>query len=359
MRHIDDGLLRRMVDEPFAASDSLREHYQTCTRCQTAYATIAETARAAAAALAVRDGRPDPAVALAQVQRRLARAQPVRRWRVGLAAPWARRAGGLVGTVALLAGLLTWSPAGTWAQDLITVFQPAQVAPVSVTTADLRSLAGLARYGTVSAPATGDMRTVPSAAEAAAAIDMPLAAPASLPGSIQGPPRYEVTSRTTISFTFRAAKARAAIGASMPPMPASIDGSTLRVTIQPAVATIYGGGSTGRAYMIVGQMRAPTVTSTGISVRELENYLLSLPDVPPAVAVQIRALQDPTSTLPIPIPVDSARATSVTVQGVRGLAVGDNTGVASGVMWERDGVIYGVAGQLSQDDTLAVANSLR
>jgi hypothetical protein len=50
---------------------------------------------------------------------------------------------------------------------------------------------------------------------------------------------------------------------------------------------------------------------------------------------------------------------SVQVQGVPGYAVGDNTGLGSGVIWEKGGIIYGVAGTLSQDAVLSVANSLR
>jgi hypothetical protein len=48
----------------------------------------------------------------------------------------------------------------------------------------------------------------------------------------------------------------------------------------------------------------------------------------------------------------------VTVQGVQGLAVGDSTGLGSVVIWEKDGIIYGVGGPLTEDQVLDIANSL-
>ena len=50
---------------------------------------------------------------------------------------------------------------------------------------------------------------------------------------------------------------------------------------------------------------------------------------------------------------------TVQVQGVSGLAVGDNTGLGSGVIWERDGMVYAVGGTLPQDQVLKIANALQ
>ncbi len=58
------------------------------------------------------------------------------------------------------------------------------------------------------------------------------------------------------------------------------------------------------------------------------------------------------------MPVDRETAQSVTVQGVQGLGILDNTGLGSGIVWQRDGMIYAVAGAMPAADVLAVANSL-
>ena len=148
-------------------------------------------------------------------------------------------------------------------------------------------------------------------------------------------------------------------------MPPNIDGSALQVTIGTTVITQYGGAVSGGQGsgdaipgLVIGQMRAPTVTSTGVSVKDLEDYVLSLPEVSPDLAKEIRAVGDPTATLPVPIPVDLANSHSVNVQGVKGVEVGDNTGLGSGVIWEKDGIIYAVGGPLTEDQSLPIANSL-
>jgi hypothetical protein len=178
-------------------------------------------------------------------------------------------------------------------------------------------------------------------------------------------------------FTFDAAKAAAAAakaGKSLPAMPAGMDGSKLTVTVGPAVVEIFGtlnlggSGATGTApipsqltlpQLVVGASSAPVVTSTGVSTQQLEDYLLSLPGVSPKLAAAIRAVKDPSTTLPIPIPIEYATSKTVAVQGVDGLAVGDNTGLGAGVIWIKSGTVYGVAGTLKQDAILNIANGLK
>jgi hypothetical protein len=48
----------------------------------------------------------------------------------------------------------------------------------------------------------------------------------------------------------------------------------------------------------------------------------------------------------------------VRIAGVDGLAVGDSTGIGSIVIWQRDGIVHAVAGALTEDEVLSVADSL-
>ena len=109
-----------------------------------------------------------------------------------------------------------------------------------------------------------------------------------------------------MTFTFNASLARAAAAAAggrLPAIPAGLDGSTLSVSIAPAVVVSYGldpstllhGGSlpTGDGLHRGRRTRTPTVCSTGVTARQLENYLLSLPGIPADVASEIRAIGDP------------------------------------------------------------------
>ena len=54
-----------------------------------------------------------------------------------------------------------------------------------------------------------------------------------------------------------------------------------------------------------------------------------------------------------------ATSSKVTVQGVTGVALGDNTGVGSAVIWVKNGVVYAVAGTIKQTDAIDIANNLK
>ena len=78
----------------------------------------------------------------------------------------------------------------------------------------------------------------------------------------------------------------------------------------------------------------------------------------PNLAAAIRAIKDPSTTLPIPIPVEYATHRNVQVHGSAGVALGDNTGLGAAVIWIKDGTVYAVAGTLKQSQILDVANHL-
>jgi hypothetical protein len=152
-------------------------------------------------------------------------------------------------------------------------------------------------------------------------------------------------------------------------MPANIDGSKLFITGGPAVVQYFDDGTAPKSAtgadafaslprLIIAQGKGPLVQSDGVTVEQLQQYLLAQPGITPALAAQIRAIKDPSSTLPVPIPVDMATSKTVTVQGVQGVFVGDSTGIGSAVIWSKDGYVFGVAGTLTESQILAVANSL-
>lgn len=325
--------------------------------------------------LAVPAGRPDPVRALARVRGQLGveHARSRRRtssWLgdtrllldLGLACRrLALAAVALI--VALLVAALTLTPAGSFAQNLLTIFQPKQFVAVPVTLEDLRSLPNLQQFGTVSVPASTNARTVADAAAAARVAGLAVRVPSALPAGVPRAVNYSVALPSTASFTFSAAKARAAAAKTkqpLPPMPASLDGSTLRVTVGPIVIATYGGDlhGSGIPTLLIAQAPAPRVTSTRATTSTILHYLLAQPGISPRLAASIRAIGDPSTTLPIPIPIDLASAQRVPVQGVQGLAIGDATGIGSAVVWQKGGMVYGVAGTLPESQILAIAASL-
>ena len=270
--------------------------------------------------------------------------------------------------VALVATLLTVSGL---AETILTIFEPKQLVAVPITTTDLSGAPSFDAYGTLTWTEQPRPYDVPDVRVAAKESGLTVLIPSNLPAGV-GAARYGVMPKTTATFTFSAEKTRQAAAAQKrtpPPMPANIDGSKLFITGGPAVVAFYDDGTqptgasganpfTGMPKLIVAQGKPPVVQSDGVTVEQLQSYLLAQPGISPQLAAQIRAIKDPSSTLPVPIPVDMATSKKVTVQGVEGIFVGDSTGLGSAVIWQKDGIVYGVAGTLTEQQVLAVANSL-
>jgi hypothetical protein len=380
VRHLSEGVLRRMYDDPNAVDLEARAHFAGCPTCQDRFATVSDDARQVRAALDVEPAPVDPDAAYARLSAGLPAAaagrHPLRLPalpRVG----W-RKPALATGLAAALVALLAFTPLAANLQQLL---QPKQVEPVTLTQQDRESLQSLRDYGTVTSQQNSDQKQAPSAAAAAQASGLPQLQPGSLPKSVAGlPATYYTVTQGTHSFTFSEAKARQAAqqaGKAPPAFPNGVDGSTLVLQTGPGEAVVYAdqakrqqsqqqrGQSSEQALqqagplLVVGEMRAPTLSSTGVTVGQLKETLLAQPGLTPQARKAIQALDSPSGTLPVPIPADQAQAKPVTVQGVQGQAVGDNTGLGAGVVWIKNGVVYAVGGTVSQAEALAVAETMR
>jgi len=363
--HLNDGTLRRMVDDRDAIAAPDREHFAGCAECKARFADMETDAKSATALLAAGDTSFD-----ANAAYRRFTAKPSRP-RFGFHLPILRPASR--GMVAALALVVLVAVGVTAAVNVSNIFQPQTVKPVPISVADLESLPKLDTYGDFKwaqepSPAIGISK---SEAEKIAGFSAPGAS--SLPAGVTaGQITYAATAQIVGTFTFSAAKAQAAAaaqGKTLPAMPAGMDGATLTMTIGPAILELYGnvtppaGGTTDATQiklpqLIIGESKAPSVTSDGVSAKTLEDYLLAQPGLSPELAADIKALGDPTTTLPVPVPVGYATSSQVTVQGVQGVALGDNTGIGSAIVWIKGGDVFFVGGSLKQDDALSVANHL-
>ena len=291
------------------------------------------------------------------------------RWLQGLAA-----AAGVV----IVASALTVSGV---AGSILQIFEPKSVVAVPLSQGDLSYLSQacsglnlqecMGAYGTFVWTVPPQPKEVSSRSQASAQAGFTVLAPSSVPSSVTGDPRYGVINRSTATFTFSADSTKqtaARQNRTAPPLPANIDGSKLFITGGPAAVQIWGAppGTAGASgsypdvpTLIVGQAKAPTISSDGVTVDELRAYLLSQPGISPQLAAAIRAIGDPSSTLPVPVPAELAISHPVTVQGVQGLYVGDNTGIASAVIWQKDGMMFEVIGSFTESQALSIANSMR
>jgi hypothetical protein len=365
--HLNEGTLRRMVDDPDVARAD-RAHLDDCAECQARFKSIADDARSIATLLAVPEANVDVAGAFRRVSNAPA-AQPRFGFRWPVAMPRSRPVmlafAAVIVSVALLAGVI--------ARDLTLNYQPNSVTPVPVTVADMQSLSQLADYGNVTWTKQPSLQVVTSAADASAAAGG-LRAPtvSNLPKGVSTTITYVAMSQGQAVFTFDASKASAAAakqGKTLPALPKDMDGAQLTVTVGPAVGEVFGNlkqptsGSSqsdiNLPQLVVGVSSAPVAVSTQVSLKQMEDYLVSLPGVSKELRAAIKAIGDPSTTLPIPIPVQYATSTTVTVQGVKGVALGDNTGVGSAVIWVKNHEVFAVAGSIKQTDAIAIANNLK
>lgn len=364
MAHLSEGTLRRMVDEPEAPGADAR-HFETCAECQARFKIVAADARAITSLLAAPELKLDVASAFNRV-----RSAPAARPRFGFRLPVFRPGSrpmvlafaAAVAAIALLATAI--------AQDKNT-FTPQSLTPVPVTMADMESLSQLSAYGTVSWTKQPQLQVVTSAAEAQGVSGLKVPTVANLPAGVSTTVTYAAMPQAVAVFTFskdKAAAAAAQTGKTLPALPAGMEGAQLTVTVGPAVAEIFGNmnkpaassdiSQLGLPQLVVAASTAPVATSSQVTVKQLEDYLIAQPGISAELKAAIKAIGDPSTTLPVPIPVQFATSSSVTIQGVQGIALGDNTGVGAGVIWVKNGVVYGVVGTVKKSDAEDIANHL-
>jgi hypothetical protein len=251
-------------------------------------------------------------------------------------------------------------------------YNPTTVKTVPVTVADMQALSQLADYGTLTWTKEPQLQATTSAADASAlagGLKPPVVS--KLPAGVSTTVTYGAMSEAVATFTFSAEKAAAsaaAHGKTALKMPAGMDGATLTITVGPAVGEIYGElkqpsssdpSQINLPQLVVAKSVSPTARSTQVSVTDLENFILAQPGISKELKAAISAIGDPSTVLLIPVPVEYATSTQITVQGVDGVALGDNTGVGGGVVWVKDGHVYVVAGSIKRDDAITIANNLK
>ena len=219
---------------------------------------------------------------------------------------------------------------------------------------------------------------VASLSAAAGKSGLTLLTPSSLPASVQGLRQtFGVVTQGAGSFTFSTQKATAkatATGTPLPPLPrehrwqqpvrqrGARGAAGIRRDPLPSAADAETAPESllgSIPALVIVQGKAPVVTSDGPSVGDYENALLGMPGLSPQVAAQIRAIGDPSATLPIPIPQDRATSRPVDINGASGLVIGDSTGLGSAVVWVHAGMVYAVGGTLSDSEVIAIARSMR
>jgi hypothetical protein len=357
MRHPSEGVLRRLVDEPAGVTDEERAHVAGCPTCLRALDTARADAQLVGATLATPVHRIDTDAAWARLS--TTTAAPVRQasvarggWRTAVRRP----------AVAALSAVVLMTGAGVAAaNDWLPIFQTERVDPVEVTSTDLVQVPDLSAYGDLQITQEADPQQVADAAAAEERTGLAVPRVADLPDGVTGDPSYQAAGVVSGTFTFSAAKAAqaaAAEGEVLPPAPADLDGSKLRIEAGPGVAAVWA-QPTGVPTLVVARVVAPKVYSSGVPFETVRDYLLSLPGLPDGLADQLRDLSADGGTLPLPVPAELVTSSTADVGDAEATVLTSRNGLFAGVVWVEDGVMTGVAGSLSAEELLSVARDLR
>ena len=304
MRHPTDGTLRRLVDEPAGVADADREHVAGCPGCLSGLAAAQDDAAAAGAAL---------------------RRRPRRRRGRGVVPPVAARspataaggrprlsppAGGVpalrspvvaaVGVVVLLTGA-----GAAAAADWLQIFRTEQIAPVTVTQADLVELPDLSAYGELEVTEEADVREVADAAAAEEATGLSVPRVSELPRGVTGEPTYQVGDQVERGVHLLGRQGRAGRrGGRRDAAATARRASTAASSDWPPARGSPRSGRTAaacRPWSWPARSHPPSYSS-GVPFETARDYLLSLPGLPEDVASQLRSFSGDGTTLPLPVP---------------------------------------------------------
>jgi hypothetical protein len=398
----DLGALRASIDDPGTPA-ALRDHVQTCVACADTLAELQRNAELAAPAIALTAPAAAPSAAdveaaLTQFEQRRARAAaaapaasaataapapdptaaPVpiplpRRGRLARLGTRTRAvAAGMVAAL-VLAGLLVTPGGRAAAAGFLAQFRSQRFEVISLDPAQSSQVAdvvgGLVQTGVFTGDegdlhGFGEPQPVAGLAEASrvAGFDVAAVDPAVLPSGVERTPRRVLVSRAREArITFDRDRALAYLerhGRPNAQLPERYDGTELVVRVPAAVVQQFAGRDGGPALLVAKAGTIGLTTEGGASLEELREVVLGLPGLPAGTVAQLRAIGDWRTTLPIPVPTDQVRSRPATVDGAEAVSLADQTGRLHALLWQRGGHIWGVAGVVSSDEALDVADSL-
>lgn len=339
-----EGRLRAAVDHP---NRQIAEHARDCEVCGPLADRLAADATAAAAAVAALD-RPSDRIDLdAALDAVVAEPETatIKRSR------WSRLPMPVAAAVValLVMALVVGTPTGREAAaDFLAGFRAERLQAVTIDatqpTENFESLDDIAAVDVDDS--AGEPASVTDRAAAADVVGFMPAQVTTLPdGAREG--ETMASPPTTARLTFDA-------GVS-PDLPDALDGATLIVSLPGAVVTEY---EVDGGMLVVGEAGQLAAEARGADLADIRSYLLSRREVPQDLARQLSDIDDWTTTLPVPLPVDDVTWDDTTVAGSPGLVLDD--GVAAGLLWTDGGRITAIGGPGADIDELRdIADGLR
>lgn len=366
----DESTLRAWLDDQPALVahplTDIRNHVVQCAACQLVAADLQARSSVAASSIGLLGGPSatdhDVESALAAVRRPRAVADEVptlERRRRSFARPITAAA------AAALVLAVVGTPTGrSAAASFLEQFRSKRIAVIEISEQDEAAFEELAALGEVSGGPRGIRpERVESTAAASDILGFAVAVPdpATIPPGVSRQPDILVSRPQQVRFTLDRARTQAWLAEkkSAVVVPERFDGASLVVAV-PAIALQHYAAPDGTPGLVVGQSRQLVVTTEGgVTLEEFRSFLLSLPGLSQETKRQLENIDNWRETLPLPVPRGSVDWEETQIAGIDGLLLGDNTGLGSAGVWQRDGFIYGVAVRGKADQVRDVAAGLR
>lgn len=386
---LTDGELRLLADNEATTVEAFtrRQHLAGCPACTARLARIERgSGRAATMIIGLASSPNPPDAAQAYRRWRVDRLERQRRRQIRMLeriplmrhASGLRRRSALIGTalVALMVVAIAALPVGTLAEDVLNKFRVQQFSAITIPIGDLEGLGsqlnaldpqmkaavadefiGLGSFSTTfNRDALHQGATLD---EARAHLGGSLKSPTDLPSEFDGvEPSIYLSDAGTAEYTLNVAKAQEVLGRfglSSAGLPDPATNPTATVTLDVPAAAVFVYEANGK-HLLVGQMASPTLSiPDSIDVELLREEILAFPLLPADTVAQIRGIENWEETLIIPVPSD-ATTSQKTVDGSDALLIEHQGG--SAVLWQDGGTLYIVAGQVSGDAVMRVANSM-
>jgi hypothetical protein len=382
-----DGELRISLEADGAMSPSIQQHLDRCPECHQRFLGIRDTANWSASVFsAAAPGEVEPDVHVAYNQfRRVTAGHPARDTAGGFkmgqlfATRSMRAASAFVAVIAVIVAV-TFSPMRTVADDFLNQFRVQKFAAVTIPmdlfgpldSGMLDGMGGgdgnglldgaLDQLGVLDTTFAFDHEGMPApiTLEEAEAQFGNIDEPDDLPEGFDSAPNAYLTEAGSASYALDTATAQTmidALGLPIYSLPDPEQYPTLDFGANiPAAAVLEYQDADGKR-VIVGQMESPTLDiPDGLDMNKLREDILQFPGLPSDLVAQLRAIDDWESTLIIPIP-EGATSENITINGEPGLLIEHNLG--SAVLWEKDGILHAVIGQVSADEVRDVADSMQ
>ena len=246
----------------------------------------------------------------------------------------------------------------TAAAEFLGSFRVQRFAPISISPEQITLLQEMAAEGLT----PGEFEQVTEATPMEAAKDAAEASALAgftvrLPGTLADPASYQVGHPGDVRFIIDVAGARAMMeAAGVDPMllPETVDGQAVDVTAFDGVTTVWDEG------FILHQSPSPEVTyPPDVDLNVLGQAALQFLGMSEFEAAAAAATIDWTSTFVLPIPSEFATYEEVSVDGASGLIIKSLDGTISGIVWQKDGIVYVLSGEVKDAAVLLeVADSL-